>query len=166
MPRGRLTMNAKERNRKSVLVRVLRGTLTLSAASGLLGLGYRQCRRMYSRYPQEGDAGLVHRGRGRPSGRSKPEEVREAVLTLYRTCYVGLGPTLSAEWLVEDGYAVDHGRTDKQPAGGILDHVRRVARAGIAHIEQPLRGCSEGERGGRPQTATARIYSRRVSAAH
>lgn len=101
-------MSAKERHRKSVLDRVLRGTLTLSAASGLLGLGYRQCKRVYSRYRQEGDAGLVHRGRGRPSGRSKPEGVREAVLALYRTRYVGLGPTLAAEKLVEDGYAVDH----------------------------------------------------------
>lgn len=108
MSGGHLLMSAKERSRKSVLERVVSGALSLAAAAGLLGLSYRQCKRVYARYRGEGDAGLVHRGRGRPSRRARPEAERAQVLELYRTVYAGLGPTLAAEKLAEDGHVLDH----------------------------------------------------------
>ncbi len=70
---GHLLMSAKERRRKSVFDEVAAGRRTLKAASTLVGLSYRQTRRAYARFRQEGDAGLVHRSRGRPSNRGYPE---------------------------------------------------------------------------------------------
>ena len=66
---GHLSMSEKERRRKSVLDGVLAGRLTLRSASERLGLSYRHCRRSYRRFGEEGDAGLVHRSRGRRSNR-------------------------------------------------------------------------------------------------
>ena len=38
-----------------------RGEITLVKASELLGLSYRQAKRCFGRYQEEGDRGLVHR---------------------------------------------------------------------------------------------------------
>jgi hypothetical protein len=101
-------MSAKERTRKSVLDQVESGQLGPSEAARLLGLSYRQFKRIRCRYRREGDAGLVHRGRGRSSTRAKPQALREAVLVRCRTVYAGLGPTLAAEKLLREGLVVDH----------------------------------------------------------
>jgi hypothetical protein len=41
----------------------------LVQASELMGVCYRQSKRIWKRYQAEGDAGLVHRLRGQPSAR-------------------------------------------------------------------------------------------------
>lgn len=107
---GDLLMSAKERRRKSVFDEVLAGRLTIRAASGRLGLSYRQCLRSYARFRVEGDAGLVHRRRGRPSNRGRPREFRDKVIRRYRERYAKdeLGPTLAAEKLSAEGLVVDH----------------------------------------------------------
>ena len=69
---GHLLMSAKERRRKSVFDRVQAGEMTMKTASEVLGLSCRHTRRSYKRFREEGDAGLVHRSRGRPSHRGKP----------------------------------------------------------------------------------------------
>lgn len=108
MERGHLTMSAKERARKGVLDEVVRAVRTLSDAATELGVSYRQAKRLLARYRVEGDEGLVHRSRSRPSSRAKPAKVREAVLARCRTDFEGLGPTLAAEKLAEEGLVVDH----------------------------------------------------------
>ncbi len=55
-----ISMSAKERARLRVFGRVLEGAMTLKAASEMLGLCYRQTKRSWSRYREEGDVGLVH----------------------------------------------------------------------------------------------------------
>jgi transposase len=106
--KGHLTMSSKERDRKAVLESVRCGGLTLSEAASALGLSRRQATRIYGRYCREGDAGLVHRSRGRRSNRRAPEELRERVLARYAERYAGFGPTLAAEKLAEEGLVVDH----------------------------------------------------------
>lgn len=102
-----ISMSRKERKRLEAFGRVKAGDLTLVAASGLLGLSYRQAKRAWSRYQSEGDAGLVHRLRGRASNRQPPEQLRPQVLALYREQYADYGPTLAAECLAkEDGLVV------------------------------------------------------------
>ena len=55
-----------------------------------------------TRVRQEGDAGLVHRGRGKPSNRRIAEAVKAKILRLYtRRWYGDFGPTLAAEKLAE-----------------------------------------------------------------
>lgn len=108
MEEEHLLMSKKERQRLLLLERVVSGALNRSDAAALLGLSIRQMRRIYRRYCQEGAAGLVHRGRGKPSSRSRPCAFRERVLERYESEYRGLGPTLAAEKLQEDGLTVDH----------------------------------------------------------
>lgn len=101
-------MSRKERLRKSVLDRVVSGELSQAEAAGMLGLSTRHMKRVMGRYRKEGDAGLVHRSRGRRSVRAYPPEFRAQVLRRYEEAYLGLGPTLAAEKLAEDGLDVDH----------------------------------------------------------
>lgn len=105
---GHLLMSTKERNRKAAFDMVGRGAWTLVDVGKHLGLSYRQCRRSYQRYRREGDAGLVHRSRGRQSNRQADPIVREAILRRYVEVYDGFGPTLAAEKLEAEGYAIDH----------------------------------------------------------
>lgn len=102
-------MSGKERVRLTIMARVKGGGMRVKEAAKLLGISYRQCKRIYKRYREEGDRGLTHRSRGRRSNRSKLVEVKEAVIVLYKEHYWDFGPTLASEKLKErDGYEIDH----------------------------------------------------------
>jgi transposase len=104
-----LTMSRKERNRLTIMVGIKRQELTQVQAAGLMGLGYRQTKRLWRRYQAEGDAGLVHRLRGRPSLRRKPPALKAQVLArCEEEDYRDFSPTLMAEYLAREGLAVDH----------------------------------------------------------
>src|SRR5450756_509710 len=105
---GDITMSVKERRRLEVLARVRDGELPLIKATEWLRLSYRQAKRVWRRYRQEGDKGLVHLSRGRASGRSKGTAIRKTVLELYARHYWDFGPTLACEHLVTKGYRIDH----------------------------------------------------------
>lgn len=98
---GMVTMNGKELRRVHVIRQAMEKKLTQVKAATLLGLTVRQVRRLIARVRQEGDAGLVHRGRGRPSNRRIPEARKAKLLRLYTTRYGDFGPTLAAEKLTE-----------------------------------------------------------------
>ena len=76
-------MSRKERNRLRIMNGIQGQELTLVQAAELLGLGYRQTQRVWRRYQAEGDAGLVHRLRGRPGARHKPPALQAQVLARY-----------------------------------------------------------------------------------
>jgi hypothetical protein len=57
---GHLLMSEKERRRKVEFERIVEERMTIRQASQRLELSYRQCRRSYRRYREEGDRGLVH----------------------------------------------------------------------------------------------------------
>jgi hypothetical protein len=80
--------------------------MTRKEAAVKLGISYRQCRRAYKRFCQEGDAGLAHRRRGQRSNRAKPEAFKREVLDLCRDRYEGFGPVLMMDKLAGDGYPV------------------------------------------------------------
>jgi hypothetical protein len=82
--------------------------VTLKIAALRLGVTYRQLRRIWKRFQDEGDPGLIHRGRGRPSNRSKPASLRQRAIRRYRERYEGFGPTLACEKLAEEGVVLDH----------------------------------------------------------
>jgi transposase len=78
-------------------------------AAELLGVSYRQVKRIWRRYEAEGDAGLVHRLRGKPGLRHKPVSLRVEVLArCAEERYADFGPTLMAEELEKEGLVVDH----------------------------------------------------------
>lgn len=97
-----LIMSSKERKRKMILEDVIQGRISLKDASHRLEVGYRQAKRLVKQYRTLGDAGLVHKSRGKPSGRTYPEELKKRVLTLYENKYMGFGPTFAAEKMAED----------------------------------------------------------------
>ena len=105
-------MSTRELRRAEVLARVKSRTLRLVDAAKMLELSYRQAKRVWQRYREEGAKGLQHRSAGRGSNRAKPEKFRRKVLQLIREKYSGteqerFGPTLAAEHLAqEDGLEV------------------------------------------------------------
>jgi transposase len=104
-----LTMNRKERNRITIMAGVKAKVLSQVQAAELLGLSYRQAKRVWQRYQDQGDAGLVHRLRGKPGLRHKPLPLRVQVLArCAEERYADFGPTLLAEELAKEGLVVDH----------------------------------------------------------
>lgn len=102
-----LRMSVRERKRLGMMGRVKRGELRLSKAAELLEVSYRQAKRIWKRYQERGDAGLVHGLRGRASNRRVDGLRRDRVVELCREKYGDFGPTLAAEYLArEDGETV------------------------------------------------------------
>ena len=106
-------MNEKETRRAGVLDRVKAEELTQVEAAEILGLSYRQTKRLYRRFLRLGVDGLVHRKVGKRSNHAKAARFRRRVLALVGKHYGGepgerFGPTLAAEHLSEDhGVVVD-----------------------------------------------------------
>lgn len=101
-------MSQKERTRLGIMKQIEAKELSVAAAARLLRLSYRQAKRVWRRYSQQGDAGLVHRGRGRASNRQTDPEVQERILQRYQQRYADFGPTLATEHLSREGLKVDH----------------------------------------------------------
>src|SRR5712692_9564777 len=106
-------MSKRELGRVEVLGRVRGRDLRVVDAAQLMRVSYRQGKRLWKRYGEEGAAGLKHRSAGRRSNRAYGEKLRRKVLGLVREKYGGpvgerFGPTLAAEHLAsEDGQRVD-----------------------------------------------------------
>src|SRR5262249_8031879 len=106
-------MSERELGRVEVLARVRSKQLRLVDAGRLMRVSYRQAKRLWKRYREEGAAGLQHRSAGRPSNRAHEQKFRRQVLGLGREEDGGpvdqrFGPTLAAEHLAsEDGLQVD-----------------------------------------------------------
>jgi hypothetical protein len=103
-----LLMSAKERKRLLVLAEVKKRRMSLAQAGRLMSVSYRQAKRIWSRFFKKGDAGLVHGSRGKPGPRAKALAVRGRILARFDERYADFGPTLAAEYLRKDGWAVDH----------------------------------------------------------
>ena len=82
---GHLLMSEQERRRLIVFKRVVDNEWSLADATRQLGISYRQAQRTLKRVVDEGDRGLVHRGRGKPSNNQTDAALKDAVLELYRT---------------------------------------------------------------------------------
>ena len=62
-------MSTRELKRAGVLARVKAATLSLQSAAGLMDVSYRQAKRLYRRYRDQGAVGLKHRSADRRSNR-------------------------------------------------------------------------------------------------
>ena len=107
-------MSERELRRVEILSRVKAGELQLVEAAELMGVGYRQGKRVWKRYRHGGAEGLQHGSAGGESNHGKTVEVRKKILGLVRKKYGGaegvrFGPTLAAEHLErDDGLKLDH----------------------------------------------------------
>ncbi len=102
-----IEMSMKELKRLKVIQEAIEGQITQKAASAMIGLSERQARRLIRAVRQEGERGVVHRSRGRPSNRRIPGKIKNKALQQYRKKYRDFGPTLATEKLMElDGIKV------------------------------------------------------------
>ena len=101
-------MSQRERKRMTVMLEVKAAKLTRVEAAEVLGLCYRQTKRVWRRYRDEGDKGLVHQLRGKPGARAKPARTKARILARYAQRYPDFGPTLAAEYLSGEGWVIDH----------------------------------------------------------
>lgn len=105
-------MSQRELRRVEVLARVKSKELKVVDAASLMRVSYRQGKRLWKRYQEEGAKGLKHGNAGRKSSRAKPTKFRRQVLKRVREKYGGgagerFGPTLAAEHLEsEDGLPI------------------------------------------------------------
>jgi transposase len=121
-----IMLRQRELKRLHVIRKVLEGTLMQREAAGLISLTERQVRRIVKRIRQEGDEGIRHRSRGRPSNRKLP--FKQRIVRLYRKHYPDFGPTLFTEKLAErEGIAVSRetARTWLMEAGEWKKHRKR-----------------------------------------
>ena len=105
MDGDRIEMSQHERDRLRVMGSVMEGKRKGVEAARLLQITDRQVRRIRRRLEEEGDKGIVHRLRGRPSNNRKAS-VRDAVVDIYRRDYRDFGPTFASERLAELGHHV------------------------------------------------------------
>jgi molybdenum-dependent DNA-binding transcriptional regulator ModE len=102
-----LLMSGRERKRMVLLAAVKKGKLSVAEAGRVMGVCYRQAKRIWHRYKKAGDLGLVHRSRGKPGARRKEAKFRGKVLARYQQRYPDFGPTLAAEHLHKEGLEID-----------------------------------------------------------
>ncbi len=107
----RTAVSQKEFARGGVLARVAADELTLAESAPLLGVSYRQAKRLYAAYRARGSAGLVHGNVGRRSNRARQAKEKDQVLALVEAHYGGpaepgpgqrFGPSLASEHLRSD----------------------------------------------------------------
>lgn len=96
-----IMLSQRELKRLHLIRKALEGTLKQVEAADILSLSDRQIRRIIKRVRLEGDGGITHKLRGRPSNRRLPKKIKEKAIKLYRERYKGFGPTLASEKLFE-----------------------------------------------------------------
>src|SRR3984893_10324796 len=106
METERIALSQRERDRLKVLHEVEQKQLTQLAAAERLKVSDRHVRRMLLRLRQCGDRSLVHGLRGRPSNRKLAVRFEQKILARLRQRYADFGPTLAAEHLAQEGFAV------------------------------------------------------------
>lgn len=101
-----ITMSYSETERLRLMQQIEVEVVTLKEAAPLLGISYRQARRVWRRYRERGQRGLVHGLRGRVSNRRLAVEFADQIVARYQERYPGFGPTLACEKLSQEGLEV------------------------------------------------------------
>lgn len=130
----RIELSQKERDRLKVLHELQEGHIRQVEAARRLERSDRQVRRLLVRVRAEGDRGVVHGLRGRPSNRKIAEPIQQRALRLLRQpLYAGFGPTLAANHLQRARMRVSCETVRKwMTAAGLWQPRRR--RAGRVHV--------------------------------
>ncbi len=102
MAREDIIMASQEELKRLHMIRkVLERAIKQVRAAEILSLSCRQLRRLVKRVKGEGERGVVHKSRGKPSNRRIDDKVKARAIKVYQERYKGFGPTLAAEKLLE-----------------------------------------------------------------
>jgi hypothetical protein len=139
-----LVMSQKERDHLTVIKQLSDGRCSVSEAAERLSVSRRHIFRLLARYQASGDAGLVHRLRGRPSNRGYSAKLKKRVTSLYwQPEYRDYGPTLFAEVLSEaHKIRIDHETVRRWLMGKGGTNVQRKKRP---HRTKRPRRSAKGE---------------------
>jgi hypothetical protein len=96
-----IMLHQRELKRLHVIHRVLDEALKQVEAAEILSLSDRQIRRIIKKVRVEGDVGIIHESRGKPSNRRLPKKIKDKAIKFYREKLRGFGPTLASEKLSE-----------------------------------------------------------------
>ena len=96
-----ITMTQEELKRLHIIHKALDKSITQTEAADIIGLCLRQTQRITKAVRLEGDKGIIHKGRGKPSNRALPNKIKDKALKLYKEKYPDFGPTLASEKLFE-----------------------------------------------------------------
>jgi len=121
----RIELSQRDRDRLKVLHAIGQGERSQVEAARQLDLSDRQVRRLLVRVRAEGDRGVVHRLRGRPSNRKISVDRQQRLLARVRRRYADFGPTLACEHLAQDGWEVSRETLRKWMTAAELWHPRR-----------------------------------------
>jgi len=87
MTHGYRKLSQKERERLHIIRQVISGEIRQADAAELLSLSTRQVRRLTTCVKSRGDAGIIHKSRGRRSNNSYPKRIRDKAVALYSKKY-------------------------------------------------------------------------------
>ena len=134
-------MTYQEADRIKVMNNVLESRLTWDQASRQLHLSSRQIGRLAVRLREQGNHGLIHGLRGRPSNNRKNSKIMQRALTILKDpLYAGFGPVLAQEKL-EELHRINLSVTTLR-RGMIREGLWRAKRAGVRHRAwRPRRMC-------------------------
>src|SRR5438552_1235650 len=143
--RGRtFALSQKELQLVSVISSCVKGDMACARAAELLSLNIRHVKRPSRRLREQGDAALANANRGRPSPRRLPSRVRQRVLHLARTRYLGFNDHHLAEKLqAVEGFSVSRETLRRRLRQAGMGSPRK--RRAPAHRQRRLRSAREGE---------------------
>jgi len=95
-------MSQKERDRLKVMHEVEKGHLKQREGAEQLGMSERGFRKLLRRFRQKGDGGVVHGLRDSCSNRGLKQETAVKAVDAIKAHYRDFGPTLAAEYLLQD----------------------------------------------------------------
>ena len=98
---GNIIMSLKEKEQVMVFEQLKRGEIRQGVAAQILNICPRWVSEKHKRYLAEGMQGIVHKSRGRQSGRAWNKKERDFAISLFRDEFNGFGPTYGAEKLME-----------------------------------------------------------------
>jgi transposase len=136
-----LSMNAMERRRLTVISQVKEQGLSVAQAGRLMDLSERQAQRLWHRYLEQGDGGLIHGLRGRP-GNAAHADLKAQVLAAYRAQYRGFSAAHARDFLARDKLPVPRTTCWRWlKAAGLIASPRRIQQ----HRQRRARRSALGE---------------------
>src|ERR1019366_2678059 len=144
MNRETFRLSQKELQRVVVISSCIKGDLACARAAELLAITPRHVHRLKVRYRQGSAAALAHAGRGPPSPRRLPEQVRARILDLTRTRYAGFNDHPLCEKLREvEGLSLGRETLRRLLRSNGLGSPRK--RRAPSHRQRRLARAREGE---------------------
>lgn len=102
MKRTLITMSVREIERVEAVSQLVEKLIKEKDAALKLSLSTRQVRRLKRKLKNEGQIGLTHKNRGRPSNNRIPDEIRERIKVIISAKYPDFSPTFAGEKLSEN----------------------------------------------------------------